>query len=117
MYKRQALFILTNDGWWDDSPGFRQHLKFASLRAIETRRSIARSANTGSSGYINQRGDIVEATEYEVDAVLNSKIKFNDEITFYAKWGDFIARISGLLAILLLLNSIVHRVTKRGRTA
>ncbi len=108
-----ALFILTNDGWWDDSPGFRQHLKFASLRAIETRRAIARSANTGSSCYINQRGDILEATEYEVDAVLQSKIKFNNEITFYTKWGDFIARISGLLAILLLLNSIVHRVTKR----
>ena len=75
-----AIFIATNDGWWDDSPGFRQHLKFASLRAIETRRSVARSANTGSSGYINQRGDILEATDYEVDAVLNSKIKFNDEI-------------------------------------
>ena len=110
-----AIFIVTNDGWWDDSPGFRQHLKFASLRAIETRRSIARSANTGSSGYVNQRGDILEATEYEVDAVLNSKIRFNDEITFYTKWGDFIARIASLIAILLLLNSIVHKVTKRDR--
>ena len=108
-----AIFIVTNDGWWDDSPGFRQHLKFASLRAIETRRSVARSANTGISGYINQRGDILEATDYEVDAVLNSKIKFNDEITFYTKWGDFIARIAGLLAVLLLLNAIVHKLTKR----
>ena len=108
-----AIFIVTNDGWWDDSPGFRQHLKFASLRAIETRRSVARSANTGISGYINQRGDILEATDYEVDAVLNSKIKFNDEITFYTKWGDFIARIAGLLAVLLLLNAIVHKLTNR----
>ena len=108
-----AIFIVTNDGWWDDSPGFRQHLKFASLRAIETRRSVARSANTGTSGYINQRGDILEATDYEVDAVLNSKIKFNDEITFYTKWGDFIARIAGLLAVLLLLNAIVHKLTNR----
>jgi len=108
-----AIFIATNDGWWDDSPGFRQHLKFASLRAIETRRSIARSANTGSSAYINQRGDILEATDYEVDAVLNSKIHFNDELTFYTVWGDFIARIATLLAILLLLNAVVHKVTKR----
>ncbi|MEZ4955756.1 MAG: hypothetical protein R2825_19500 [Saprospiraceae bacterium] len=34
----KAIFIVTNDGWWDNSPGFKQHLKFASLRAIETRK-------------------------------------------------------------------------------
>jgi len=106
-----AIFILTNDGWWDDSPGFRQHLKFASLRAIETRRSIARSANTGSSAYINQRGDILEATDYEVDAVLNSPIAFNDQITFYTRWGDLIARISIFLSILLFLNAFVIKFT------
>jgi len=108
-----AIFILTNDGWWDDSPGFRQHLKFASLRAIETRRSIARSANTGSSCYINQRGDILEATDYEVDAVLNSSIAFNDQITFYTRWGDFIARISILVSILLFLSAFVHKFSKK----
>ena len=108
-----AIFIATNDGWWDDTPGYRQHLKFASLRAIETRRSIARSANTGSSAYINQRGDILEATNYEEDAVLNSSIKFNDEITFYTLWGDMIARIAILISMLLLLNAIVHKYTKR----
>ena len=102
-----AIFISTNDGWWDDTPGFRQHLMFPSLRAIESRRSIARSANTGSSAYINQRGDIVERTAYEVDAVLQSEILFNDEITFYVRWGDLIARIAILLSILLFLNSIV----------
>ena len=36
-----AIFIMTNDGWWDNTPGHRQHLYYASLRAIETRRSIA----------------------------------------------------------------------------
>ena len=45
----QAIFIMTNDGWWDNTAGHKQHLKFASLRAIETRRSIARAANTGIS--------------------------------------------------------------------
>jgi apolipoprotein N-acyltransferase len=108
-----AIFILTNDGWWDDSPGFRQHLKFASLRAIETRRSIARAANTGASAYINQRGDILEATDYEVDAVLHSAIAFNDHITFYTRWGDLIARISTFLSILLFLNAFVLKFTPK----
>ena len=41
------IFIITNDGWWRDTPGYKQHLIYGGLRAIETRRSIARSANFG----------------------------------------------------------------------
>ncbi|MCF0206793.1 MAG: apolipoprotein N-acyltransferase, partial [Bacteroidales bacterium] len=55
------IFVITNDGWWHDTPGYRQHCSFSRLRAIENRRSIARSANTGISCIINQRGDIVES--------------------------------------------------------
>lgn len=52
----QLMCIITNDGWWGDTPGYHQHFSYARLRAIETRRSIARSANTGISGFINARG-------------------------------------------------------------
>ncbi len=52
------IFIITNDGWWKNTPGYKQHFSFARLRAIETRRSIARAANTGISCFINQRGDV-----------------------------------------------------------
>jgi len=102
-----AIFIPTNDGWWDNTAGHIQHLKFARLRAIETRRSIARSANTGISAFINQRGDILQPTKYEVEGAIKSSIAFNDEITFYVRWGDMIGRLSGFLAMLLLLNTFV----------
>ncbi len=105
----EAIFILTNDGWWDDSPGHRQHLKYATLRAIETRRSIARSANTGTSCFINQRGDIAQATEYEVEASIKGIIKFNNETTFYVKYGDILSRISVFATALFLLNLLVKR--------
>ena len=52
----QLFFIITNDGWWKDTPGHKQHMAYARLRTIECRRSIARSANTGISAFINQRG-------------------------------------------------------------
>ncbi len=39
----QLIFIITNDGWWKNTPGYKQHMSFARLRAIETRRSIARA--------------------------------------------------------------------------
>ena len=56
------LSIITNDGWWKDTPGYRQHLTYASLRAIETRRAIARSANTGTSAFVDVLGNILQPT-------------------------------------------------------
>jgi apolipoprotein N-acyltransferase len=103
----QAIFIVTNDGWWDNTAGHRQHLLFASLRAIESRRPIARSANTGISAFINQRGDIREATKYDEAIAIKDKILLNDAITFYVRWGDLIGRIAIFLSILLLLNAFV----------
>jgi len=108
-----ALFIITNDGWWDNTAGHRQHLAYARLRAIETRRSIARSANTGISCFINQRGDVRMATAYDEPTVIRDQIQLNDEATIYVKWGDLIARVLGFLAILLFLNGFVKGLTRR----
>jgi len=107
------IFIITNDGWWKNTPGYKQHLSFARLRAIETRRSIARAANTGISCFINQRGDVAQPTGWWVEAAIKGTINANDKITFYVKYGDFIARISLFISILLLLNLAVKRVIKR----
>jgi apolipoprotein N-acyltransferase len=106
-----AVFIMTNDGWWDNTAGHRQHLHFASLRAIETRRSIARSANTGISAFIDERGRIHQATEYDEPAAIKGEITLNDAITFYVRWGDAIARLSLFVTILLLLNTLVKGIT------
>ena len=108
-----ALFIITNDGWWDNTSGHRQHLAYARLRAIETRRSIARSANTGISGFINQRGDVLQATKYNEAIAIKDNIRLNSEMTVYTKWKDLIARTCGFLSILLLLNSFVKGKMKR----
>lgn len=102
----QAAFIMTNDGWWDNTPGHRQHLYYASLRAIETRRSIARSANTGVSGFVDQRGCISQPTLYDEATSIKGTINLNEQLTFYVKWGDLIARISLFLAGLLVMNTI-----------
>lgn len=98
----ELLFIITNDGWWGDTPGYRQHLQYGRLRAIEMRRSIARSANTGISCFINQRGDISQPTKWWEDAAIRETINANNEITFYAAQGDYIARFALWLSLLLL---------------
>ncbi len=108
-----AIFIITNDGWWDDTPGYQQHLKFASLRAIETRKGIARSANTGTSAFISQKGEILQGTNYEEAAAIRGNLQFNDTKTFYVQWGDMIGRIAIYIFVLLLLNTFVKGKLKK----
>ncbi|MDR1680684.1 MAG: apolipoprotein N-acyltransferase [Prevotellaceae bacterium] len=96
-----VMSIITNDGWWDDTPGYRQHLTYASLRAIETRRSIARSANTGISAVINQRGEVCAATGWWERTTLNGTLNANEYITFYVRHGDYIGRLACFVVLLI----------------
>ena len=105
----QFLAIITNDGWWDDSQGYKQHLSYAKLRAVETRRNIVRSANTGSSAFINQKGEIIKKLNYNERGYLNHKVGLNDNITFYVKYGDYISRFSLFFSSIILLFSIAKK--------
>lgn len=104
----QFIAIITNDGWWGNTSGKDQHLQYAKLRAIETRRWVARSANTGISAFINQRGDITQQTKWWVPAALKADINLNEELTFYVKHGDYIALAgtvgSGAFGVFLLMG-------------
>lgn len=86
----QFIAVITNDGWWGNTSGKDQHLQYASLRAIENRRWVARSANTGISAFINQRGDIVQQTKWREDAVIKQDINLNAELTFYTTHPDWV---------------------------
>ena len=103
------LFIITNDGWWKNTAGHRQHNSFAHLRAIETRRSIARSANTGISSLIDQRGVEIGRLGWWERDFLKGTLNANSHKTFYTKHGDFLARIAGFLSVLLLLFAFVKK--------
>jgi apolipoprotein N-acyltransferase len=109
----KLIFIVTNDGWWGDSPGYRQHCSYARLRAIEHRRSIARSANTGVSCFVNQRGEISQATKYWKEAAISSSINQNDELTFYTKYGDYIARAALALSLLFIFWTIFSTIKSK----
>ncbi|MEX2349854.1 MAG: apolipoprotein N-acyltransferase [Flavobacteriaceae bacterium] len=103
------LSIITNDAWWGETQGHKQHLSLARLRSIETRRSIARSANTGISGYINQRGDVMQTLAYNTKGALEGTLYLNEEFTFYVKYGDFIYRIAMFVLIGVILIAFTRR--------
>ncbi|SES17963.1 apolipoprotein N-acyltransferase [Pedobacter rhizosphaerae] len=99
----QFIAIITNDGWWGNTSGKDQHMLYAKLRAIETHRDVVRSANTGISCFINQRGDVVQKTKWWTRTAIKADIHLNDEITFYVKSGDIIAKLLSVVAIILAL--------------
>ena len=109
----QLLFVITNDGWWGDTPGYRQHFSFARMRAIETRKYVIRSANTGISGFINPRGDVLATLGWERRGTLTDTVPLSDEITFYALYGDVLGRVSCYTFLLSLLYYIVYRFRRR----
>jgi apolipoprotein N-acyltransferase len=116
-YVREAgaefLFIITNDGWWRNTPGHRQHNSFARLRAIENRRSVARSANTGISSLIDQRGVELARIGWWQRSGLRGTLNKNDHLTFYTKHGDFLGRIAMFLTVILLLYALLIRYIRK----
>lgn len=101
------LFIVTNDGWWQDTPGYKQHFAYARIRAIENRRSVARSANTGISGFIDQRGNIISNTEWWKDDALSATINANNKETLFTKFPYIFGTVAVISTFVLLLISVV----------
>jgi apolipoprotein N-acyltransferase len=114
----QIIFVLTNDGWWGNTPGYKQHFAFSRLRAIENRKSLARSANTGISGFINQRGDVIKKSSYWKEDVLANSLKRNSIKTFYTLNGDYIGRslgIGSLILLFLILTKFFKRILYKSK--
>jgi apolipoprotein N-acyltransferase len=101
------LTVITNDGWWGNTPGYRQHMNYARLRAIETRRWIARSANTGISCFIDPRGNIINPQPWDTASSIKLPVPVREEQTFFVRYGDLLSRImAGAAAVLLVINLI-----------
>lgn len=109
----QYICILTNDAWWATSEGHKQHFAYARLRAIENRRSIARSANTGVSAFIDQRGDVIASLPYGEEGGIRCSIQANNEKTFYTLYGDVIARVALFLGGILFSYALAHQFIGR----
>jgi len=109
----QFVAIITNDAWWGNTSGKDQHLLYAKLRAIETRRWVVRSANTGISGFINQRGDIVKQSKWWTRTALKADINLNDELSFYVKNGDIIAVLGSFIGFILALIIPLKNYTRK----
>lgn len=101
------LGIITNDAWWGETQGHKQHFSYAKLRAVETRRSVARSANTGISGFINPLGEVLSQSVYNTRISLKSEVPIITKMTFYVEHGDYIARIAYFFIIFIGIFALI----------
>ncbi len=109
----EFMSIISNDGWWGDTAGHRHLYTMSAMRAVETRRSIARSANTGISGFINSRGDSEESLQWEQRGSITREVWLNRHMTIYTILGDYVARIANLMTMLSLLYYLAYRIKRR----
>ncbi len=108
--------VITNDGWWNNTAGHRQHYEFAALRAIENRRCVVRSANMGLCGAFDVRGnELVVPNRYGEEVVLPVEVSLHEELTFYALWGDYLGRFAIFLMVFFSLKAVVNSLLHRKR--
>jgi apolipoprotein N-acyltransferase len=107
------LAVITNDGWWSNTQGYRQHMNYARLRAIECGRWIARSANTGISCFIDPAGTVYQPQPWDTKASIKMQVEPLEKHTFFVRHGDYLSRIINVVSLVFVLLLIIFRLRKR----
>ncbi|OGP57546.1 MAG: apolipoprotein N-acyltransferase [Deltaproteobacteria bacterium RBG_13_49_15] len=102
MVQNGASFLvnITNDAWYGKTSAPEQHFSIAVFRAVENRRALVRSANTGVSGFIDPCGRILAETPIFEEAVMTKRIALMTQISIYTRFGDWFPK--GCVAFVLL---------------
>jgi apolipoprotein N-acyltransferase len=104
----ELLVLITNDGWFGESSAPFQHLRMGVVRAVENRRYMVRTANTGVSAIIDPYGRIESSTPIGVRTILDGTARFRSDLTFYTRYGNVFAYANVLAAAAILMMAAVH---------
>lgn len=98
------LVVATNDAWFGDSSGPRQHLDMARLRSVETGLPMARSANTGVSALIDGKGRMLARIPLYQAGKIEAPLPPALPRPLYDRFGDwpFFLMLLGFLAFALV---------------
>lgn len=112
-HESNLICIITNDGWWGNTAGYKQHKDYARLRAIESRKWVARSANTGISCFIDPYGNVVQQLGWNKKGTLKQTVGAFVTETFYTKHGDLLSKTMSWAAAAFLLFGIFMFVKRK----
>ena len=100
------LIIITNDAWYGRSSAPYQHFSMAVFRAVETRRALIRSANTGISGFIDPVGRILQTTPLFEEKIVTQPLPLMQAASIYTRYGDFLAIFCLIVSLGLAIMGI-----------
>ncbi len=107
----QLLINLSNDGWFGHSAAPAQHLSMARVRAIENRRWLLRDTNNGYTVAVDPYGRYAARFAPDLRGALDAPFDFRSDLTWYARWGDWLAWLC-VVAALASLALAARRVAK-----
>jgi apolipoprotein N-acyltransferase len=107
------LTVITNDGWFSKSYGPYQHAAFAKLRCIESRRAMARSANTGVSLFIDRYGRPYGEIEWWKESYTVEEIELYDDESFYVRHTDWFPKGCLMVSLLASIATLFGAVRKQ----
>jgi apolipoprotein N-acyltransferase len=110
------IVVPTNEGWWGNTQGYRHLNYYSQVRAIENRRAVVRSANTGISSIINQKGEIIKELGWWKQGGIKGRVHANNKKTFYTVHGDYLGKASLFFSMLIGLMWLVRFVLNRKRS-
>ncbi|MBI5755852.1 MAG: apolipoprotein N-acyltransferase [Nitrospirae bacterium] len=99
------MTTITNDAWFGKSSAPYQHFSMVVFRSIENRVYFARAANTGISGFISPKGEILVSSHIFTEDYLVRKVSPSNEKTFYTLYGDVFAYASIAFTALMLIKT------------
>ncbi|GLQ33713.1 apolipoprotein N-acyltransferase [Litoribrevibacter albus] len=109
---QQQDFIVTisNDAWFGDSIGPKQHLQIAQMRALENSRVVLRATNTGLTAVIDEKGRITHALPDFIEGGLNAKVQAQQGLTPYSQWLNY--PVLAFIALSLLGILLYPRISR-----
>ncbi|MCP4371476.1 MAG: apolipoprotein N-acyltransferase, partial [Deltaproteobacteria bacterium] len=115
MAKNQAALLvnITNDAWYGRTGAPYQHFSIAVFRAVENRRALVRSANTGISGFIDPVGRVIDSTDLFEDAVRTQTVPLINEISFYTRFGDLFAICCLAVMAMIISANLIRNKRKK----
>ncbi len=109
------IAVITNDGWWGNTPGYKHHMLYGKLRAIETRKWVLRSANTGISCFIDPAGNVFQPQPWWQAASTKMHISVSNQQTFFVRYGDILSKLALILSGILILFAIYQTLVGKQR--
>jgi len=103
------LINITNDAWYGKSSAPYQSMAMAVLRAVETKRSLVRAANTGISGFVDPLGRVTAQTALFTEAALAAPVSMLDQATIFSRYGYRFGAFCFLLIPLMLVQRAFSR--------